>query len=175
MKRNTIGVPPQYDNKGIRVATSDSWRTPQPLFDKLNAEFHFEVDLAATKFNHKCAKYYTIDNDAFMYDWKKCSFANIPYSKPGLWFTKAAASIRKYDNTIVLLTKVATSEAYWVKNVCHADVRFLAGRIKFWDENDTPHYSATFGSALVIFTPKSYNKPTTEYWNYKGEIPERLF
>ena len=30
------------------------WETPQELFDRLNAEFHFTLDAAADERNHKC-------------------------------------------------------------------------------------------------------------------------
>ena len=29
-------------------SNSDEWETPQDLFDKLNIEFHFNIDLAAS-------------------------------------------------------------------------------------------------------------------------------
>ncbi|HXS60809.1 MAG TPA: DNA N-6-adenine-methyltransferase [Candidatus Sulfopaludibacter sp.] len=38
---------------------SDEWRTPQWLFDELNKEFNFDIDLCATKENSKCKNYYT--------------------------------------------------------------------------------------------------------------------
>ena len=36
---------------------SDSWETPQWLFDELNAEFNFDIDLCATEENSKCGIY----------------------------------------------------------------------------------------------------------------------
>lgn len=48
----------------ISSKTSE-WETPQKLFDKLNAIFNFEIDLAATNKNAKCNKYYTIDDNSF--------------------------------------------------------------------------------------------------------------
>ncbi len=40
----------------------DDWGTPQDLFDALNEEFNFTLDPCADNNNHKCAKYYTIEN-----------------------------------------------------------------------------------------------------------------
>ena len=34
------------------------WETPQRLFDELDAEFHFTLDVAASDENHKCARYF---------------------------------------------------------------------------------------------------------------------
>jgi hypothetical protein len=36
---------------------SDSRETPQALFDELNAEFHFDLDVCATTQNTKCLRY----------------------------------------------------------------------------------------------------------------------
>ena len=41
----------------------DDWGTPQDLFDALNKEFNFTLDPCADDKNHKCDKYYTIEQD----------------------------------------------------------------------------------------------------------------
>lgn len=177
MKRNKIGETPNYSNGNIKVLTADQWRTPRPLFDLLNAEFHFELDACADKDNALCEKFYTIDNSALdPYNfWNVSTFANIPYSSPAKFYEKAWWEAQAWNVPIVLLVKVATSENYWVKYVKDAHVRFLHGRVRFWDENNTPHYGATFGSAVIIFSPETMGKPKSEYWNYKGSVAERLF
>ena len=38
---------------------TDLWATPQDLFDELNNEFHFDIDVCADESNHKCDKYYS--------------------------------------------------------------------------------------------------------------------
>ncbi len=38
---------------------TDLWETPQEVFDRLDARFHFEVDVCATAENAKCKRYYT--------------------------------------------------------------------------------------------------------------------
>ena len=38
---------------------SDQWQTPQGLFDELNKEFNFDIDLCATEANSKCDTYCT--------------------------------------------------------------------------------------------------------------------
>ena len=42
---------------------SDEWETPQPLFQALDAEFHFTLDPCASKANAKTAKHYTLADD----------------------------------------------------------------------------------------------------------------
>ncbi len=48
---------------------SDEWETPQDVFDQLDAEFHFNLDPCATDENHKCAAYYTKDDDGLKSNW----------------------------------------------------------------------------------------------------------
>lgn len=47
----------------------DDWGTPQDLFDALNKEFNFTLDPCADNNNHKCAKYYTIEQDGLAQSW----------------------------------------------------------------------------------------------------------
>lgn len=60
----------------------DDWGTPQDLFDTLNEEFNFTLDPCADNNNHKCAKYYTIEQDGLAQSWAgETVFCNPPYSR----------------------------------------------------------------------------------------------
>ena len=48
---------------------SNEWATPQDFFDKLNAEFQFNLDPCATDENHKCNKYFTRETDGLSQNW----------------------------------------------------------------------------------------------------------
>ena len=54
---------------------SDEWETPQELFDELNEEFHFDLDACATAKNHKCAEYFSLEDDGLCKPWgaRRCS------------------------------------------------------------------------------------------------------
>lgn len=44
-----------YLNTAVMFSSvTDLWETPAWLFDKLNKEFNFELDVAADQSNHKC-------------------------------------------------------------------------------------------------------------------------
>jgi site-specific DNA-methyltransferase (adenine-specific) len=45
------------------------WETPQGLFDKLDEEFHFTLDPCADASNHKCDKYFTIEDNGLDQNW----------------------------------------------------------------------------------------------------------
>lgn len=48
---------------------SNEWATPQDFFDRLDAEFHFDLDPCSDGFNAKCEKYFTIEDDGLAQDW----------------------------------------------------------------------------------------------------------
>ena len=61
------------------MSNKDDWETPQDLFDKLNAEFNFDIDVCASKENAKCERYYSEEDDALSKEWKGYCFMNPPY------------------------------------------------------------------------------------------------
>jgi site-specific DNA-methyltransferase (adenine-specific) len=48
---------------------TDEWATPQDLFDELNREFGFTLDVCATPENAKCADYFTKEQNALDQVW----------------------------------------------------------------------------------------------------------
>jgi len=72
---------------------SNSWETPQGLFDKLNEEFHFELDVCATSEHAKCKKYYSPEEDGLKQEWKGICWMNPPYGREiRKWMKKAYES-----------------------------------------------------------------------------------
>ena len=49
-------------NAALLSSKNMCWCTPQDFFDKLNAEFGFVLDPAATDKTAKCSLYYTPEN-----------------------------------------------------------------------------------------------------------------
>lgn len=66
------------------------WETPQDLFDQLNDEFHFTLDVCATAKNAKCQKYFTKESDGLKQSWQGHTvWCNPPYGKGmELWIQK---------------------------------------------------------------------------------------
>ncbi len=56
-------------NKALMSSNKDDWCTPQDLFNKLNAEFHFDLDAAASDINTKCPRYFTKETDGLQNSW----------------------------------------------------------------------------------------------------------
>ncbi len=55
--------------KGMYTSNSEEWGTPQELFNRLNKEFNFTLDVCASEENAKYPKYYTKEEDALKQEW----------------------------------------------------------------------------------------------------------
>ncbi len=50
-------------------SNTDDWETPEDLYEKLDAEFHFTLDPCSSEENHKCQQYYTKTQDGLIPSW----------------------------------------------------------------------------------------------------------
>jgi len=136
---------------------SEEWATPQAFFNALDAEFHFEADMAATADNALCACYVDKAINALRpdFDWTECGrvlWCNPPYGKGiGEWFAKARGAAAR-GSTVVMLAHARTDTRWWHEHVqgIASEVRFIKGRLKFGDGKQ----SASFPSAVIIYRPK---------------------
>lgn len=139
---------------------SDEWETPDPFYNKLDEEFGFTLDPCSTHENHKCEKYYTIEDDGLSKNWtNEVVFVNPPYSKTKDWLKKAYEETRNVfgDTTVVVLIPSRTDTKYFHEYCMKADeVRFVKGRLKFGGQKN----SAPFPSMVVVFASNSMNHPS---------------
>lgn len=134
-------------NKEVMFSSkTDLWGTPQDLFDELDAEFHFDLDVCALPDNAKCKRYYTPEMDGLSQKWGGgCCWCNPPYGRQiGKWVRKAAES----GITVVMLLPARTDTKWFHDYILgKAEIRFLKGRLKFGGCNN----SAPFPSMVVVF------------------------
>lgn len=133
------------------------WATPQDLFDALNQEFDFDLDVCATEDNAKCSRFFSISDNGLAQPWVGTCFCNPPYgSQIRHWIQKAFLSSLE-GATVVLLMPARTDTQYWHEYVTKAtEVRFLKGRLRFGGSLN----SAPFPSAVVIFRPPAERSPS---------------
>ena len=131
-------------------SATDEWATPPALFDWLQKEFLFDLDVCATPQNAKCDRFFTKADDGLQQDWgRSTSWMNPPYGREiSLWMRKAFESSQN-GATVVCLVPARTDTEWWHRFAVKGEIRFLRGRLKFGDA-DT---SAPFPSAIVIFRP----------------------
>lgn len=70
-------------NAALLSSKKMDYCTPQGFFDRLNAEFHFVLDAAATDKSAKCPVYYTPETDGLKSPWNLAGGGCI--LQPALW------------------------------------------------------------------------------------------
>lgn len=138
----------------LRTLTStgkDDWETPPEFFAELDSEFRFTLDPCSSHTNHKCARYYTEEEDGLAQDWAgETVFVNPPYSsgKQDQWVKKCMEEAKKPGTTVVALLPARTDTKRFHRYILgHAEVRFIEGRLRFVGADSC----APFPSMVVIW------------------------
>lgn len=77
-------------NAGMFTSSTDDWATPRDFFEKLDAEFHFDLDVCASETNAKCERFFTKADDGLSQEWRGRCWMNPPYGREiGQWVRKA--------------------------------------------------------------------------------------
>ena len=126
---------------------TDEWASPQPLFDQLNAEYHFELDVCATTENAKCDRFFTKEDDGLLQNWTGVCWMNPPYGRYISRWMKKAYESSKEGATVVCLIPSRTDTKWWHEYAAKGEIRFIKGRLKFGNSKS----SAPFPSAIIIF------------------------
>lgn len=139
-------------NKDVMFSSnSEEWETPQDFFDKLNEEFNFTLDAAATWENSKCENCYTKQLSGLLMPWVASGavWCNPPYGRNiGEWVKKGMLESYEKDQTVVMLLPVRTDTSWFHKYILgKAEIRFIRGRLKFGNSKN----AAPFPSMVVIF------------------------
>lgn len=148
----------QAKTDGLYSSDRGDWATPQRLFDLLNAEFDFELDVCAQDWSAKCERYYTLADDGLAQPWYGRCFMNPPYGRTiDQWVQKAHDSAEA-GALVVCLVPARVDTAWWWDYCRYGEVRFLRGRLHFDDGED----AAPFPSCVVVFG-RNYG-PSVVWW-----------
>lgn len=129
---------------------TDIWSTPQSFFDKLDAEFHFTLDVCASMENAKCDRYFTETDDGLHKEWRGVCWMNPPYGREmPKWIRKAHEAALNGAIVVCLLPSRTDTKAWHEYVMAAHEVRFVRGRLKFGGCSS----SAPFPSAVVVFRP----------------------
>lgn len=135
---------------GLMSSNRDDWETPPELYAALDAEFSFNLDVAASDANHKCAAYYTKETDGLSKNWGGYTvFCNPPYGNAiKRWVRKAYEEAKKPGTTVVMVLPARTDTGWfhdWILGT--AEIRFIRGRLRFSGATQ----NAPFPSMVVIY------------------------
>lgn len=138
-------------NQGLFTSATDEWATPQDFFDRLNAEFDFDLDPCSTDGNAKCARHFTRQEDGLTQKWTGTVYMNPPYGREiGKWVRKAYESAQG-GATVVCLLPARTDTAWWHDYCAKGEARFIRGRLKFSGSKS----NAPFPNVVVIFRQRN--------------------
>lgn len=145
----------------------DDWGTPQDLFDALNEEFGFTLDPCADDSNHKCDKYYTVEQDGLAQDWSgETVFCNPPYSRKTktnagqvAWVKKCYEESKKGGVVVMLIPARTDTILFHDYILGKAEIRFIKGRVNFETAGEKSKDPAPFPSMIVVYRG---GKPSNE-------------
>ncbi|TXJ28227.1 MAG: hypothetical protein E6Q24_05455 [Chitinophagaceae bacterium] len=133
---------------------SDDWATPDNLFNALNKEFGFGLDVAASTRNARCRRFFTKKQNGLTKNWyqhssRKPVYCNPPYGRGVIdWLKKAYRESQK-GCIVVCLVPFRTDTKYFHEAVLGKakEIRLIKGRVKYNDDKN----SSPFPSAIIIY------------------------
>lgn len=145
------------------AAPIQNWRTPRHIFDELNREFGFDLDLFADQDNALVDRHFSETNSAFKREWKARypAFGNPPYARGYVAEAvhKAEHEVRVARNLpcVVLLLPLTTTK--WFSHaIRNFEVHLFEGRISFVRPGPNGvgvvQAGSNFSNCLVIVRPE---------------------
>ena len=160
----------RFDKNRFRTE-NQSWETPQELFNLLNEEFSFDVDLAGNKSNAKCPNFISKEQDALKQEWNGVCWLNHPYggnkeNSLKNWVKKSYEESRKGGCIVVMLIPARTNTEWWHEYCMKAkEIRLVRGRPKFKGNI----HGLPQPLAIIIFSNESEN-PILKSQNTVGDF-----
>lgn len=156
--------PQQTRKRGPNPMVDDRGTDPA-LFARIDAGYHFTLDVAASAANAKCERYFTSDDDGLAMPWAgQRVWCNPPYSDIRPWVEKAWTEWHAPTppQLIVMLLPANRTEQGWWQELVEPmrdgtrslRVEFLPGRPRFVapDKPGTgPNERPPFGCCLLIW------------------------
>ena len=119
------------------VDIKDLWESPKPLYNTLDREFEFDVDICASVSNSLALNCFTEEYSALDHEWNEyyktsVAFINPPYSLTETFITRAAQQAEKHNITVVALVNANTDTKWFADAVKSSnEVRLITGRVGF--------------------------------------------
>lgn len=131
-----------------------TWETPIELFLRLDAEFHFTLDVCALPETAKCARYFSPADDGLSQAWEGVCWMNPPYGRAIVDWMRKAFEESQRGCTVVCLVPARTDTEWWHQYAMRGEIRYLRGRVRFGEATSC----APFPSAIVIFRDRWWER-----------------
>lgn len=111
----------------------DDYGTPVPLYEALDTEFHFTLDVCADAQNAKCDQFLTKEMDALSIDWWGRVFMNPPFSQLNKFLVKMIKELLAghIEIGVALVAARSDTEAMFLASSYAGETRFLKGRVSY--------------------------------------------
>ena len=134
--REDFAAQPKEVQKAIEEELRQEWRTPVELWTKLNAEFCFDIDVAASAHNALCPAFLVRADNALQCEWfQTCrsAFCNPGFSKGEEWIRWAHRQTELVPGTVAVVIGLASIGSEWFKFAAQnaAEIRLLNPRVQF--------------------------------------------
>ena len=131
-----------------------TWETPIELFLRLDAEFHFTLDVCALPETAKCARYFSPADDGLSQAWEGVCWMNPPYGRAIVDWMRKAFEESQRGCTVVCLVPARTDTEWWHQYAMRGEIRYLRGRVRFGEATSC----GPFPSAIVIFRDRWWER-----------------
>ena len=146
-------------NKALLSSKNMCWCTPQDFFDKLNEEFSFTLDAAATDKTAKCPLYFTPETDGLKSSWK---VAGVQYFAIPVWAQKSASGFKRHtkrrrpERRLFFSFQRVPIQSYFHDFIYHkAEIRFYSWAASVYGRRRQRRRSRALPSMLVIYNGKA--------------------
>jgi site-specific DNA-methyltransferase (adenine-specific) len=156
----------------VHQSDKTDWETPDYFWRRLDDEFHFDCDVAASAGNAKCERWIGEEEDALSdLEWMcERPFSNPPYGRGdmvGRWMKRYRQFMEEEPYQLLVTLTAARTDTIWFHDVAFAlasELRFIKGRLMF-EEGGVAREGATFPGLVTVFRadgqPKSGPLVTT--------------
>lgn len=171
------------------IEEKDEWRTNKTLFSILDREFKFNTDIAATKDNALCKRFFTKEDSALdpEKDWLllngtyPTAFCNPPFSLFYQFLQRGNQEIRKAGTgAIVFVVRGDSPEVRWFRDnlinpadgLPYHEIRHYFPRVRFLNPQGEEKKNIGFPTAVVVMRPNRVTKVIWKPWREKDlQIP----
>jgi phage N-6-adenine-methyltransferase len=113
----------------------DEYETPKELFISLIQKYQIfpKLDVASTKENRKCLKYFSIEDNALEQEWLEDSWCNHPHTLHAEFVEKNYQQWKKHNkNRMMIIPANCGRTSYWHEFIePYAKYNFIEGSIRF--------------------------------------------
>lgn len=116
-------------NRALLSSESTTWGTPRPFYDWVDRQFHFTIDVCATKDNAKHPRFFSPRDNGLSQSWEgETAWCNPPYGRGiGEWVDKSRDEAIFNRAISVLLLPARVDTDWWCTCVMSEDGR--AGKL----------------------------------------------